>query len=46
MSKDLTTTKGVPQTGDTEYVRLVSLILERWDRAKETIIQTVSGQLE
>lgn len=46
MSKDLTTSKGLLQTEDSEYVRLVSLISERWEKAKETIIQTVSGQLE
>ena len=34
--KDLTTiSKGVLQTNDSEYVRLVSLISEVWDEAKE-----------
>ena len=34
MSKDLTTSKGLQQTEDSEYVRLVSLISDVWNNAK------------
>ena len=44
MANDLTITKGFLQTEDSEYVRLVSLISDVWEKAKGKI-QTVSGQL-
>lgn len=46
MNKDLTTiSKGVLQTNDSEYVRLVSLISEVWDEAKEKAAIAVNTEL-
>ena len=43
MANDLTISKGLLQTEDSEYVRLVSLISGLWDPLK---VQTLSGQLK
>lgn len=46
MTKDLITiTKGFPQAGDSEYVRLVSRISGLWDKAKEKAALTVNTEL-
>lgn len=45
MDKDLTTTgKGLVQTEDSEYVRLVSLISERWEKAREKAALAVNTE--
>ena len=45
MANDLTTTNGYLQTGDSEYVRLVSLISGLWDKAKENAALAVNTEL-
>ena len=46
MDKDLTTTgKGLVQTEDSEYVRLVSLISGVWDKAREKAVLSVNTEL-
>ena len=46
MDKDLTTTgKGLVQTEDSEYVRLVSLISGVWDKAREKAALSVNTEL-
>ena len=46
MDKDLTTTgKGLVQTEDSEYVRLVSLISGVWGKAKENAALSVNSEL-
>jgi len=45
MIEDLTTTNGFLQTGDSEYVRLVSLISGVWDKAKENAALAVNTEL-
>ena len=44
MANDLITPNGFLEANDSEYVRLVSLISDVWEKAKGKI-QTVSGQL-
>ncbi len=39
MANDLTISKGLLQTEDSEYVRLVSLILGLWDKAKARYVE-------
>ena len=45
MTKDLTTTTGIMQNDDSEYVRLVSLISGVWDKAKENAALAVNTEL-
>lgn len=45
MTKNLTTTNGFLQTGDSEYVRLVSLISGVWDKAREKAALSVNTEL-
>ena len=40
-----TTTNGFPQTEDSEYVRLVSLISGIWDKAREKAALSVNTEL-
>ena len=43
--KMTTTTNGFPQTEDSEYVRLVSLISGIWDKAREKAALSVNTEL-
>ena len=45
MANDLTISKGLLQTEDSEYVRLVSLISGLWDKAKENAAFAVNTEL-
>ena len=45
MNDDLTTSKGFLQANDSEYMRLVSLISDVWDKAKEKAAVAVNTKL-
>lgn len=45
MANDLTTANGLLQTEDSEYVRLVSLISERWEKARGTAALAINREL-
>ena len=45
MSKDLTTSKGLLQPEDSEYVRLVTQISDLWDNAKSKAALAVNSEL-
>ena len=45
MANDLTISKGLLQTEDSEYVRLVSLISGVWDKAREKAALSVNTEL-
>lgn len=45
MNNDLTTSKGFLQAGDSEYVKLVSLISDVWEKAKGKAAVAVNTEL-
>ena len=45
MANDLTTAKGLLQTGDSEYVRLVSQISDLWENAKNKAALAINTEL-
>ena len=45
MTNDLTTTTGIIQNDDSEYVRLVSLISGVWDKAREKAALAVNTEM-